>query len=342
MLRVTAAVALALLLGLASLSGAAAPPPPPVHAAIAKALPLLVKGSRGHMEERNCFGCHNQGPAILALTTARERGFTVRKEDIHDQLEAIVAQLERERDNYRKSKVVTGNGIRAGYALACLEVGGWKADTTTEAVVELLLHDDKNLTHWIPGNYRPPTSGSDFSATYLALRGLRVWGTAGQKERVAKRIDTVRGWLLKTKAKDTEDRVFRLWALQEVGVKGKVLTEAVQDLLRTQRSDGGWGQLDDMASDAYATGTALVALHQAGGVATSDRVYQRGVAWLLKTQLADGTWLVHTRSKPIQKYFESGFPHGKHQFISSAASGWAVLALALTVPEPKVTVLGKR
>jgi hypothetical protein len=113
-------------------------------------------------------------------------------------------------------------------------------------------------------------------------------------------------------------------------------------LLRTQRGDGGWGQLDDMTSDAYATATVLVALHQAGGVPTTDKVYQRGVAWLLKNQRADGTWLVHTRSKPIQKYFESGFPHGKHQFISMAATGWAVTALALTLPEVKPTALGKR
>jgi uncharacterized protein (TIGR03067 family) len=89
-----------------------------------------------------------------------------------------------------------------------------------------------------------------------------------------------------------------------------------------------------MDSDAYATGTALVALHQAGSLPTTDPAYRRGVAFLLKTQQEDGSWLVRSRSKPLQPYYESGFPHGKDQFISSAASAWATTALALTCPPP--------
>jgi hypothetical protein len=103
-------------------------------------------------------------------------------------------------------------------------------------------------------------------------------------------------------------------------------------LVRSQRPDGGWGQTDALTSDAYATGSALVALHQAGGLAASDPVYQRGVAFLRKEQREDGSWLVHSRSKPFQTYYESGFPHGKDQFISMAASGWATTALALACP----------
>jgi hypothetical protein len=87
-----------------------------------------------------------------------------------------------------------------------------------------------------------------------------------------------------------------------------------------------------MDSDAYATGTVLVALHQAGGLPTTDPAYQRGVAFLLKAQREDGSWLVRSRSKPFQRYFESGFPHGKDQFISITASAWATTALALTCP----------
>jgi hypothetical protein len=67
-------------------------------------------------------------------------------------------------------------------------------------------------------------------------------------------------------------------------------------------------------------------------LSTDDPVYRRGVGFLLKTQLADGSWLVHSRSKPFQTYFESGFPHGKDQFISMAASAWATTALALACP----------
>ena len=85
-----------------------------------------------------------------------------------------------------------------------------------------------------------------------------------------------------------------------------------------------------MQSAAYATGKALVAL-QLGGLPVSDATYQRGVQFLLKTQQEDGSWYVKTRALPIQQYFESGFPHGKDQFISAAASNWAAMALALAI-----------
>ena len=76
-----------------------------------------------------------------------------------------------------------------------------------------------------------------------------------------------------------------------------------------------------------------LALHQAGRLATDDPAYRRGVAFLLRTQEADGTWFVASRSKPFQLYFESGFPYGKDQFISMSASSWAVTALCLALPE---------
>ena len=60
--------------------------------------------------------------------------------------------------------------------------------------------------------------------------------------------------------------------------------------------------------------------------------YRRGLQYLLSSQGDDGSWHVESRSKPFQKYFESGFPDGKDQFISLAASSWAATALALALP----------
>lgn len=72
-------------------------------------------------------------------------------------------------------------------------------------------------------------------------------------------------------------------------------------------------------------------IHRAVGVPISDPAYQRGVQYLLKTSKPDGTWHVQTRVFPFQKYFESGFPYGKDQWISAAATSWAVMALTLTI-----------
>jgi N-acyl-D-amino-acid deacylase len=134
------------------------------------------------------------------------------------------------------------------------------------------------------------------------------------------------------KAVDNEDRVFRLGSLALLDADDDLVQSAVDELCGKQRTDGGWAQLDDGESDAYATGTALVILRQSGRLSPDDDAYRRGLAYLLSTQCDDGSWHVRTRSKPIQTYFETGFPHGKDQFISAAATGWAVTALALSLP----------
>ena len=213
-----------------------------------------------------------------------------------------------------------------------LEKGGWKPDATTAAVTEYLLLFQRELDHWKPSSRRPPTEQSLFTSTHVALRGLKTFGTAEQQERIQQRFDQVRQWLVKTEAHDTEDRVSRLRALHLTGAPADTTARGAQDLLQTQRADGGWAQLAEMESDAYATGSALVALHQAGGLATNDPRYLKGLRYLVSTQLADGSWHVTTRSEPFQTYYESGYPHGKDQFISIAAASWATTALALAVP----------
>ena len=61
----------------------------------------------------------------------------------------------------------------------------------------------------------------------------------------------------------------------------------------------------------------------------AERPYRRGVQFLLKTQLADGSWFVRKRAHAVQIYFESGFPYSEHQYISAAATNWATQALIL-------------
>jgi N-acyl-D-amino-acid deacylase len=83
-----------------------------------------------------------------------------------------------------------------------------------------------------------------------------------------------------------------------------------------------------LSSDAYATGQALVALKESGIISVSSQAYQRGVKFLMTSQMEDGSWFVRTRTLPVQPYFDSDFPHGRNQFISAAATNWAVMALA--------------
>ena len=123
--------------------------------------------------------------------------------------------------------------------------------------------------------------------------------------------------------------MFKLLGLAWAKAGRAAVEQAARELQAEQRPDGGWSQLPALQSDAYATGQALAALHQGAGLPVSDPAYQKGVQFLLKTQLEDGSWYVKSRSIPFQPYFESGFPHGPDQWISAAGSSWATMALAL-------------
>lgn len=311
--------------------------PTALRAAIEKSLPLLMKGAAGHRENRTCFACHSQGMPVITISAAKDRGFAIDDDELARQLAHTGKFLEGNRDNYLQGKGQGGQADTAGYALWTLAAGGWKPDDTTAAVAEYLLQRHKDKDHWQSTSNRPPTEAGSFTTTYIALYSLDAYGTEAQQERAAARTEQVRQWLVSTPAKDNEDRVFRLLALDAAGALQPEIAAAAKELIAKQQGDGGWAQLDGgepasaTQSDPYATGTALVALHQAGGVASSDPLYQRGLAYLLAKQKSDGSWHVLSRSKPFQAYFETGYPHGNDQFISSAAGSWATWAMVLAI-----------
>ena len=209
-----------------------------LRAAVGKALPLLTKGAVGHRENRTCFACHNQGLPVLALMTAKARGIAIDEEEVDKQLKFVADFLGRNREGYLQGKGQGGQADTAGYALLTLEIGGWKADETTAAVTEFLLQRHQGRDHYAANSSRPPTEHSPFTTSYVALRGLATFGTAEQRERIAKRTAQVREWLVKTPAKDNEDRAFRLFGLKLVA------RAASRDRFRRQRTTGqaarGW------------------------------------------------------------------------------------------------------
>jgi hypothetical protein len=285
------------------------------------------------MERRaRCYTCHNQGLVVMALTTARDRGFAIDADNLQRQLKFTADFLVKNQDGYNQGRGQGGGIDTAGYALWTLELGGWKPDAITSAVAEYLTVWQTNRDHLEPTSIRPPTQKSFFTSTHAALRGLRAYGVAEQRERIERRIDQIRPWLRKTSAEDTEDRVFRLRGLHLAKASAQETASAARELLQSQRADGGWSQLATMESDAYATSTALVALHEVGGLGATNEPYMRGLKFLLSKQLKDGSWHVQTRATPVQEYYESGYPHGEDQFISIYAAGWATTALALALP----------
>src|SRR4051812_39506444 len=96
----------ALAAALLTASGAAGQEPTPerVRAAVVRALPLLQKAAAGHTENRSCFACHNQALPLMAMAAARSRGIAIDTEEQGRQVEAILAFLDRSREQYSSGK----------------------------------------------------------------------------------------------------------------------------------------------------------------------------------------------------------------------------------------------
>lgn len=305
-----------------------------IRAAIQKSLPLLTHSAKTSLTERDqCFTCHNGGLPVFALVVAKRKGFEIDADELQKQVAFTAEFLGKNREKYREGRGQPGQTFMAGYGLWALEHGDWKPNETTAAVAEYFLKYQSDDAHWSSHTHRPPSENSDFTATFLGLNSLRVYGTPEQQERIASRRERVRLWLLEAKPEDTEDRVFRLRGLRLAGAPTAEVTSAAEDLIKLQRSDGGWAQLDSMDSDPYATATALAALHDTKSLAADDPRYRQGLKFLLSTQMDDGSWHVVSRSKPFQTYYESGYPHGKDQFISITAGSWATVALLAALPD---------
>jgi hypothetical protein len=172
----------------------------------------------------------------------------------------------------------------------------------------------------------------EFQTAALAIYSIRHYAPAGDESASEQAVARAVAWLEGAKPDTTQDRAFHMLALAWGGANPD--TNAIRDLEAMQRADGGWSQLANTESDAYATGLALYALNTAGRIAAISAKYQKGVDYLLRTQAADGTWHVKTRAIWLQPYFESGFPYGKDQFISTAGTAWAAMALAAAQPPP--------
>jgi hypothetical protein len=311
-------------------TGAAdAPAPARIREAVNRSLPLLEKSLVEYPRHNSCFSCHHQGVASYTLTAARSHGYAVDAKVLSAISLHTESDLRAGLDSYRSGQGQPGGVTRAGYALFALDSTGVKRDEVTTAVSGFLLQRDKARGFWHAGSNRPPAEASDFTDTFLAVRALNNYGDTTEKESVSARIERARKWLEQTVPKDTEDKVFRLWGLKEAGADSPILVRAATEILAEQREDGGWAQLPGANSDAYATGSVLTALLLTGRVSPDDAACQRGVTFLLRNQQPDGSWHVASRSKPVQPYFESGFPHGRDQFVSMAASGWATAALVL-------------
>lgn len=310
------------------------------RAAITRALPLLQKTSKQFYDRGGCVACHHNLQLAFTLKEARRAGFAFDQALAKEEIETLARDIDATREQALEGIIAPGGAATTtGYILMALDAQEFPADAATDSLARLLRMLQRKDGRWMTP-VRPPIEYSEFTATAVSLRGLQAYGNDDPVASKAAIERAVR-WLENSQPLNHEDRVFRLFGLVWANGSKAAREAAVRELQKQQRRDGGWAQTDFRASDAYATGEALVAL-RAAGLSANSKTWRRGVKYLLGTQLEDGSWFVASRSHPTQTFFDSGFPHGADQYISSAATHWAILALLQSMPDRRLASAHQR
>ena len=299
------------------------------RAAVERSLPLLQRTAEPFIARTGCVSCHHNSAVSSAVLVARRHGYRIDEQAVQVSRSRIASYLESWRERTLQNITIAGAQDTISYLLVGLSADGHPADAATDAQAIWLLRRQATDGRWPVQTLRPPIESNDIEVTAMSMRAVQLYAPPTHRAESTQAIARARGWLASTKAEVTEERAFRLLGLAWAEAGKDDLRAAARDLLAVQRSDGGWSQEPSLESDAYATGEALAALLESGMAAPQEPPVGRGIAFLLRTQLQDGSWYVKSRAVPIQAYFESGFPHGADQWISAAGTAWAVRALAM-------------
>jgi hypothetical protein len=307
--------------------GAASVTPAAIRAAVERSVPLLQRIDIPFIRKTGCVSCHHNTVVSMAVAAARGNGYRIDEALAAEQRRIVAAYLESWRERALQNIPIAGGVDTVSYLLLGTRAAEQPPDVATDAQAIWLKRRQMPDGHWPLRTIRPPIESNDIEVTAVSMRALQMYAPVPQRSEFKRAVERARDWLAKSNAQATEEHAFRLLGLAWADAERAVVERAARELLAAQQADGGWGQLPSMTSDAYATGEALVALRH-GGLGLETPAFRRGVEFLLRTQLEDGSWYVTSRAEPIQLYFESGFPHRADQWISAAASAWATVALA--------------
>jgi hypothetical protein len=321
----------------------AAPPSTPVslpqaRTTVERGLEFLQKDAAKWRKERQCSTCHHGTMTVWVLSEARSQGYEVAAATLADTAkwtkDRLLERIDLPRDSRPGWSMVSTPAIYLSVMALCVPKQDVVPDALRKRIAAHLLRHQETGGSWAwssaPAQNRPPpVFESDEVATLLSYAALRPQVPADPKTKSEARDARAKAavWLAKTKPSDTtQAAALRLLVKVLAAAPAKVLQPQIDQLLGRQNKDGGWGQLKDGASDAYATGQTLYVLSLAG-LPNDRREVRRGVTFLVNSQKADGSWPMTSRAHSGARPAKNLVP------ITYFGSAWATLGLMRSVPK---------
>jgi len=318
-----------------------------VDTAVRRGLKRVQRAAVNWNSNADCFSCHHHTLPMLAALESSHVGLRLDTDWMKSQADTAHSYFEQRVEDMNAGSHVPGGAATVGYGLWALSLDLRPSDETTTAMVNYLLQvqgvvrlrdggrserTTLNSGRWIASCRRAPLQASMVGDTVLSLMGIERYASEEQRPHAAIARTAAEKWLASVSLISQQDRLWRLYGLHHLGGDGEIKRLVRDAILVAQQDDGGWAETDERPSDAFSTGQTIFMLCNTG-TTPDDPAVTRGRDFLLRTQHADGSWKFESHVRPVQPFFDNGDPHGKHQFISVAATAWATSALVHLMPK---------
>ncbi len=282
--------------------------------AVRRGLDYLDAEGSAWIAEHDCVSCHQIPIMVWSHEEAARRGVPVDRDKLARWREWSIGKAGGRGNPDGKVQLILGLDRLADPAVdsALRRLSG-----------DYLARQDPDGS-WEPGGQLPAQRRPEEETRAVSsMWGLLALGKLDvQAPGVERGLERAGKWLDDPSAGvSTEAVVVRALLADDLGDPARA-ADWLDRLIELQNPDGGWGWLAEEASDGFGTGLAVYALTVAGRD-QDDQALERGRSFLLDSQREDGSWHIPSTHGP----------KGKQRVADGWGSGWAVLALARTLPE---------
>jgi len=269
--------------------------------------------------ENKCFSCHNNGDGARALYTALKMGSRVPPSAVAD-TSAWLARPEGWDHNGGDAPFSDKRLARIQFAaslVTSLESGQTKDRRVLMRAAEIVADDQASDGSWPiedGGAVGSPATYGRPLATYMAREVLRK----ADSTRFRDSVERANAWLRRLNPKNVLDTAIVLLAEDARDDAEEIAhhQSTLDFLRRAQSENGGWGPYANSPPEPFDTAVVLLALVRLNRQPTTSGMIERGRAYLIATQLPDGSWPGTTRP-----------PGGESYAQRLSTAGWATLAL---------------